>query len=145
MRRLLLCSAILVLMTAAACGEDWDAAPTAPSEPSVTPAVLEGRFVSTEVRGHDLVDGTEIQLELTGDDLGFSAGCNQMGGAYVVEGTTMRLDGPARATMMGCEPDLQAQDEWLTELLSDGVEFELDGSELTLVSGDVTVVLEQDA
>ncbi len=152
MRRLLLCASLLFLLGAtAACGEDWDAAPVAkgddtgtPSEPSVTPAVLEGDFTSTEVTGHDLVEGSEIGLSFSPDDLAYRAGCNQMGGKYLIVGTELRLDGPGRSTMMGCDDDLQAQDQWLTELLTEGVEFELSGAELTLVSGDVTIVLAQD-
>jgi len=145
MRRPLLASTLIVLvLTAAACSSDGggDEDAGTPIEPSVTPAVLEGDFVSTEVTGHELVEGTTITLNLTEDQIAYSAGCNQMGGGYVVEGTTLRLDGPGRSTLMGCEPDLQAQDEWLTGLLSDGVEFELSGSELTLTSGDVAIVLE---
>lgn len=143
MRRMLLTTTVIVLaLVVAACGDDTSSGNSPSIEPTVAPSSLDGTFTSTEVTGHDLVAGSSITLTFAADDLAFHAGCNQMGGKYRIDGTELRLDGPARATMMGCEPDLQTQDEWLTALLDDGVEFELDGSQLTLTSGDVAIQLE---
>lgn len=148
MRRLLLCSVLVVaVVSAAACGADDAGAPdegaAATTEPGMSGEGLDGGFVSTQVTGHDMVPGTFISLDFVGDQLSYTAGCNQMGGAFVVEGARLRMDGPGRSTLMGCEPERQAQDEWLSGLLAEGLDHVLVGEQLTLTSGDVTIVLDR--
>lgn len=104
---------------------------------------LDGKtFTSTSVEGHDLVEGSTIELTFDDGHLGVSAGCNSMGADYEVDDGTLAWTGPATSTLIGCPDDLAAQDQWLTELFTDGVEAELDGSTLTLTDGDVEIVLE---
>jgi heat shock protein HslJ len=43
--------------------------------------------------------------------------------------------------MMACSDELTAQDQWLVELFTDGVDVAADGPTLTLTADDVTIVL----
>ena len=48
-------------------------------------ASLDGRtFLSTGVQGQTLVPGSTIRLSFKDGQLGISAGCNRMGGAYSI-------------------------------------------------------------
>lgn len=128
---------VALLVTLAACGSDGadegldDGATTAPTEPAFawSAEALEGQtFRATEVVGRELVPDTEIVLTFADGNLSASAGCNQMIGGYELDGSTLRWTQPG-TTMMGCEPELAAQDAWLSELLEGGVDV-----------GDETVV-----
>ena len=44
-------------------------------------------------------------------------------------------------TEMGCDPALHDQDEWLSQFLGSDPQIALDGDELTLTSGGVTITL----
>ena len=97
---------------------------------------LAGRaFTSTEVRGHTLVDGTSVVLTFAEDSMSAQAGCNTLaGGASWADGVLTA--GPLAMTMMACEDDLSAQDQWLSEFLASEPAIQLDGD--TLVLGDDT-------
>ena len=45
------------------------------------------------------------------------------------------------STEMGCDPELQAQDEWLMEFLQRSPSWTLDGDRLTLTAGGTEIVL----
>jgi heat shock protein HslJ len=117
----------------AACGDDDDdAAPLSAVD-------LDGRtFVSTDVDGQELVEGTSISFSFEGERISVNAGCNTMNGGYTLAAGT--LEAPQLAqTMMACDEALMAQDEWIAGLLAAGAEVTLAGDQLTLVGGDVTV------
>jgi heat shock protein HslJ len=142
-------AAALVLV---ACGSDGDVTADGGAEPAPAPLsaeALEGRtFISQMVTGHDLAEGGEtIRLTFEEGRMGASAGCNQMGSTYEIEGTRLSWTGEPMSTMMGCSEELMAQDDWLAKLLVGGVDATLDGPELVLVADDVTIVLldEQEA
>jgi heat shock protein HslJ len=133
----------------AACGDD-DATPvTAPPDTSgaTMPPVaepgsldLDGReFVSTDVEGYPLVDGTTIRLTFTDGSLGINAGCNSISGGYSVEGTTLRVDMLA-TTEMACEPELMAQDRWITDIVQLEPQLALDGDTLTITGAGGAVI-----
>jgi heat shock protein HslJ len=108
------------------------------------PAGLAGRdFVSVRVTDGDddfpLVPGTRIDLSFV-DDLGARAGCNHLFGRYRIDGDRLLVD-QMGMTEMGCEPPLMAQDQWLIAFLSSGPTFALNGNDLLLSSGDVTITL----
>ncbi len=108
-------------------------------------ADVDGRtFLSTDViqDGDELplVDGTQIRLAFADDQLSANAGCNTIGGTYSTDGETLAFTGGGM-TEMGCDPDLHAQDDWLIEFLGSNPEMALDGDELTLTSGGVTMTL----
>lgn len=156
MRRLAAPLLLAAVLVAAGCGSSSDDAGTdgGPSTTGAAPTTapddlataLGGRsFVATSVTvdgtERPLVEGTELRVDLQDGSLGMSAGCNRMAVGYSIEGSTLVTDGEVAGTLMGCEPDLQAQDEWLGELLTRDVDVDLDGDRLVLTAGDTVVTL----
>jgi heat shock protein HslJ len=130
-----------------AAGPTDTAPPTAQPDPTALPGPtepprqgLDGRtFLSTAIDGRGLVAGSRVQLSFEDGTVGASAGCNSMGGPYVVDGGVLRAPQLAM-TEMGCEPARMAQDQWLAGLL-DGAALTLDGDTLTLAKDGVTLTL----
>lgn len=98
-------------------------------------------FVATTVTGHELVDGTTLSIAF-GDDgrLRAGAGCNTLGGTWTLTDGRLQV-GPLETTEMGCPGDLDAQDEWLADLLAAEPTASLDGDTLTLATDTSTVEL----
>ena len=128
-------------------GDDGDTStPTTSPTPSSTPvaavADLDGTtYESTRVEGHELVPGEPVRVGFEGDTMSVSAGCNTMFGAYDVTDGLLAWSGAPASTLVGCEPELGDQDAWLADLFTTGAEATLDGSTLTLSSGDVVMEL----
>jgi len=116
----------------AACGSDDSAASP--------PDVAGKEFVSTEVEGHELVPDTTIRITFAADTLSANAGCNMMNGGYSFDGDTLEVEAMA-STMMFCDDGLGDQDTFVSEFLTSGPTVVLDGDQLTLTSGDVTVTM----
>ncbi len=143
----------MVGLLAAGCGDDGgevDAGGSTTSIPSTGPdgggggSELQGRtFLSTSVAadGEDrpLVEGTTITLVFD-EDLGASAGCNQMGGDVSLDGGRIQV-GPLSMTEMGCEAALMEQDEWLADFLTAGPNWSLEADTLTLIGEDGTTIV----
>jgi heat shock protein HslJ len=109
----------------------------------VSSASLDGKtFVSTSVTGHNLVAGTTVTLKFEGPTLAASAGCNTMSGAYTLDNSTLLWTGLPLSTLIGCEPALAAQDQWLTNFLHTGAAASLTGNQLTLTSNSITMKLQ---
>ncbi len=128
-----------ILVSVSACGdENVTSGPEATSPGAgVASEQLDGRtFRGTDVIGHDLAVGTEVSLTFEAGRLSTSAGCNTSTGAYALDDGVLRTEGDRATTAMGCPPEREAQDQWLAQLLSDGVDLSLDGDVLTLTSGD---------
>jgi heat shock protein HslJ len=124
--------ALLLAGPLAACGQGSGA------HDSVTAPDLDGRtFVSTAAttngQPHELVPGTKVRLTFEDGKLGANAGCNQMSGAYSLDGATLVV-GNLASTMMACDSARQAQDEWLTALLTGRPTVTLAGDDLTLAT-----------
>ena len=69
-------------LTVAACGSDDDGGDAAESTGTPTAEDLSGRgFVSSDVTGYDLVDGSEITMNFLDDAASVNAGCNTMNAA----------------------------------------------------------------
>ena len=99
-------------------------------------ADLEGRtFTATEVRGHDLVEGSAITLAFEDGQVSANAGCNTIFGEAQWDGGTLEAEQLA-STLMACDDALMAQDEWLTALLTSSPTLSVDGTTLTI--GDAT-------
>ena len=88
----------------AGCGDDTvdPGAASSPTTPETTPATtpatpapasLDGRtFLSTGSAGFEFVDGTVVRIEFRDDStFSASAGCNLLGGAYRIDGDTLRI------------------------------------------------------
>lgn len=124
-------------LTLAACGSDDSGS----SSGGLSPEDLDGlTFVSTEVTGHDLVEGTEINMTFLADAMSVSGGCNSMNGGFEIDEGVLTA-GPFAATMMACDEPLMDQDTWLNEFLSSLPTIELDGETLTLANDETTMTL----
>ena len=62
-----------------------------------------------------------------------------MGGAFTVSDGTFVVSEDLRATQMGCSPELQAQDEFLSQFFRSSPAIELDDESLTLTGVDATI------
>jgi heat shock protein HslJ len=87
-----------------------------------------------------LVAGTRIRLTFTDGQLGASAGCNHIGGPYRLEAGRLVVEAMAM-TEMACEPNRDAQDQWLTAFLGSRPSIRAVGTELTLEAGAVVIRL----
>ncbi len=88
-----------------------------------------------------LVEGTQIRLSFTDGQLGASAGCNTMGGAYTVEDGRLIVEGGGM-TEMGCDEERHAQDEWLFGFIGSQPSLAQEGDKLTLTSGETVIALQ---
>ena len=89
-------------------------------------------FTSTDVRGHELVEGTEVTLAFTEDQISAQAGCNTMTAQASWDDGTLELESPLATTMMACDDALTEQDQWLSQFLESSPAINLDGTELIL-------------
>ena len=130
-------------LTVAACGSDDDGGDSAESTGTPTAEDLSGRgFVSSDVTGYDLVDGSEITMNFLDDAASVNAGCNTMNGGYeITDGAFVAAQ--FAMTMMACDDPLMAQDTWLSEFLASSPSISLDGSTLSFSGDDVTITLDE--
>ena len=135
---------IVPLIVGGCIGGSASAAPKGPSATGspagASAATLDGRtFLSTSVEGHVLVPDSTVRMSFQGGQLGISAGCNHMGGAYsILEGQLKT--GQMMMTEMACKEPLMAQDTWVGSFVDDAA-VKLAGDTLTLSNGDVTMTL----
>lgn len=121
------------------CGDDSTSSSDAGKAPVA--ADLDGRsFLSTKVEGQTLVDGTQVTLTFTADSLSAVAGCNTMVGGYTIEDGVLKVPAMAQ-TLMACDPETTAQDEWVSALLAGGPTLSLAADELTVKGGETTLTL----
>lgn len=133
--------AALVLVAGAvlaACGDDPSDGPTGEAPAA---ADLDGlTFLSTEVSGQELVEGTRVTLAFNEGSLALVAGCNTRMGAFTIEDGALVVDTLA-STMMACDDETQAQDDWTAELVTGSPQITIAGDVLTLASDDVTLTM----
>ena len=106
---------------------------------------LDGRtFLSTDVTdagtSHPLAANTRLRISFSHRQIGLSAGCNSMGGAYVVRNGLLTVT-DLTTTDMGCDPDLMDQDTWLADLITSGPTIRLDGNDLRIKGGETVIHL----
>ena len=87
-----------------------------------------------------MVAGTRIRLTFQDDSLSANAGCNIIGGSYEIEDGKLVFSG-ASMTEMACEEPRMAQDDWLVSFLGSEPTLTIDGDNLTLTDGTVTIAL----
>lgn len=143
-------AALLLAGVLVACADSDGGDPPSTSSPPATTTVdaaaLDGTtYASTSVEGAELVEGTAIEVTFEDDTMSVWAGCNTLFGPFEVDGTTIAWASEPAATMMMCEPDLDEQDRWITELFSGGVDATAEGDDLTLQGGGVTIELATEA
>ena len=79
----------------------------------------------------ELVEGTRLQLAFEGQRVGARAGCNTLGGEYRIEGGRFVLTNAAQ-TLIGCDPERHAQDEWYFGFLQSSPAIVVQGDTLVL-------------
>lgn len=142
LRTLLALAASAVLLTS--CGSS-DGPSGREGSPATTEDLDNTTYTSAEVTGYDLVKESQIVLTFKDGSLGVNGGCNTMSAKYEVSDGTLKWTGPAASTMMACSDELAAQDKWLTQQFTDGVEADLNNTTLVLTtSDDAEIVLEAD-
>jgi heat shock protein HslJ len=132
--------AVLVALSLVAlgCSDDLD---TSGSSGTPSASDLNGTmFLSTDVQGQTLVEGTRITMQFTDGSLGAVAGCNTIAGGYSIEGDALVMAQPA-TTMMACDDETTKQDAWLVELLTSRPTISQKGDTLTLTSAAVTLTM----
>lgn len=140
MRRVALVAIAVVAL--AGCGSGGSSGSSASSTPVTSVDSLNGKsFVSTSVKGHDLVSGTAITLQVTDGNLSLNAGCNTMNGAATISDGVLKFSGHPMQTMMACGDGKDAQDKWLLEMFTTGVSPTLSGDVMTLTHDDLTILM----
>jgi heat shock protein HslJ len=124
---------LLLLLALTACA--------APAGPTLEGSEWLSIAVTEDGADRPLVEGTQIRLNFTDGQLGASAGCNTMGGAYRIDGGRLLFEG-AGMTEMGCDEARHAQDDWLMSFLGSEPSIAQEGDKLTLTSGATVIVLE---
>ena len=97
--------------------------------------------VTEDGEDRPLVDGTQIHLRFTDGQLGASAGCNSMNGAYRLEEGRLIVESGG-VTEMGCDEQQHAQDEWLFGFIGAMPSVAQEGDKLTLTSGATVITLQ---
>lgn len=149
-----LARAVATLVAAAllaACGSDGDGEAAGESGGSAREplrsdmALLEAAsFVSTSVEGRELLPGTEVWLSFDEQTLAVSGGCNTSFGPVRLDDGTLGWESDPASTMIACSAEETEQDAWVSDLLAAGVAATTDGADLSLESGEVSLVLERE-
>jgi heat shock protein HslJ len=98
-------------------------------DPQSAPSA-EGRWQILDLDGTPAVAGAVLELE--GNTLSATAGCNSMSGAYRIEGAIL-VAGPLMATRMYCEGRMQ-QEAALGALLQGRPSLEINAGEMVLMT-----------
>lgn len=97
------------------------------------------QLTSATVGGEDvvLVTDTPITLEFfTPENVGGSAGCNNFGAIYAIEGDTLTI-GQLASTLMACETsEVMDQEAWFLEMLAQAERFAISAGDLILYTPD---------
>lgn len=121
------------LLFAAACG------PTT----STSPPLVGRTFLSTTVTEggapRALVGTEHLQLSFPRDgQLGASAGCNSIGGAYEISDGVLVMS-EVSMTEIGCDAERHAQDDWYMGVLTSKPSFVVEGDTIVLDGGGVHI------
>lgn len=112
------------------------------------PAVadLDGHtFMATSVAGAELAPTGTLVLAFADGRVAITGGCNGMSASYEIEESILATGDDFAQTAMACDQPLMDQDAWVAELLAGRPIITLDGVDLTLSAGGVTVQLARQA
>jgi hypothetical protein len=106
-----------------------------------TSIVRSGREVSLVTPPPNTIDVTGLQVSF-GEWCrgGFFAGCNRHGFLWTVVDGRLRVD-DVSSTIVGCNPDLTAQDSWIAQFFSAAPTVRVTRDEVILESGDTVIRL----
>jgi heat shock protein HslJ len=123
---------------AASEGQSWRTRLTSSGAATAEAGLAGLQFLLESADGYTPVAGTTIRLSFKAGELGFSAGCNSYSGTYsLCDGKVCisQLGG----TEIGCEPALQAQDQWVAGFLQSSPALTQAGPALTLAGTAATL------
>jgi heat shock protein HslJ len=88
-----------------------------------------------------LVANSQIRIGFNRGQLNASAGCNSIGGSYVLQGGVL-IAQQLGMTEMACTPSaLMDQESWFVDVLTSGPTLTLEGDSLTITSGSTVIAL----
>lgn len=118
-----------------------------PSSSPLARDVWGRHFVVTSVSGEDeeppIARPIYIRLSFGTEkdhSVGWQASCNSFGGSVHFTATQMKVD-QLGGTLVGCEPEVEEEDEWLTHFMEGDPEWHLEGEHLQLVADSGTIEL----
>ena len=100
------------------------------------------RWKITSVAGVEKLPATEKEMFARFNEGRFSAyaGCNQMTGAYTLDGSKLKITGPA-STMMACPEPVMAAERAILDALAKVDRFDFDeAGDLLLIGGDAVLL-----
>jgi heat shock protein HslJ len=89
--------------------------------------------------GADLLAGTTVHLRFSDGSFSVSASCNHTSGAYSMEQERL-VAGEIGQTMMGCDAERHAQDDWIQKFFSSKPKLTVQGNVLTLSNDTSSLV-----
>lgn len=110
---------------------------------SATPDLAGRTFLSTAVRGHELVPDSTVSIAFDEGTISVNAGCNTLFGEASWDGGVLAA-GQLASTRKACAEDLMAQDEWLAGFLASSPALTLDGATLTLGNDTTGITLQEE-
>lgn len=137
LRALLGCCCAVALVAGTACARTSDGV-------NGEGLAVAGEYLSAADSTFPLVAGTVLRLNVTGDALSASAGCNTLGWTYRIDDDRLVATAGA-STMIGCPEALADQDARLAAFLEGGpvVTTSADGFTLTGVDGTSLVLVDR--
>jgi heat shock protein HslJ len=89
-------------------------------------ALLEKTWHLTSLNGKPLLPNSSITLELEGDRLAGTGGCNRFTGSYNLEERKLSVDPDIASTMKACEPEIMEQESAFLQALAAATEYLID-------------------
>ena len=105
---------------------------------------LEGRWtlVDRQALGAAPGDAPAVTLEIQGDGVAASAGCNRAAGGFQERGGKLEI-GPLAATMMACPPAIAKIEARYFSLLESRPSWQIRGDRLTLTGAGATLTFKR--
>jgi heat shock protein HslJ len=112
-------------------------------------ALLDKTFTTSSITTagvtEPLAQGSTLSITFTSDGVSAKADCNTLFGPATLDDGVVAMTNQVASTMMACDPALMDQDQRIIDFLSAGPSWSLDGTTLTLATGDTTMTLTQSA
>jgi heat shock protein HslJ len=104
------------------------------------PGKLDGTsWVLSELPGRAIVQGSSVTLSFEGGRVSGTDGCNRYTSPYSLDGSKLRIEPNAAATLMACAPDLTNQATAFRAALANATAYRMESGKLTLLSRDGSV------
>lgn len=104
----------------------------------------EGRWALVDRRalGAGQGDGPEVTLQIQGNSLAASAGCNRASGSLQEQNGKLEI-GPLAATMMACPPAIAKLEARFFSVLESRPSWRIEGDRLTLSGAGATLTFQR--